>query len=420
MRESIARVSGAVGLSAGTLLLLLSGGAASAQDQSLVERGRYLTILADCTACHTNTTGGGAFAGGRPIETPFGKLLSANITPDTESGIGAWSDNEFDAAVRGGRRPDGSRLYPAMPYTYYARMSHEDTLAIRAYLKTVKPVHAEVETNQLPFPFNIRADMVVWDGLFFAEGEHKPDPARSGEWNRGAFLVEGPGHCGACHTPKNLLGADKTTSALKGNAQQGWFAPDLNDNAQQGLHDWSKDDLVAYLKSGHNRFAAAAGPMAEEVTNSSSHMNDADLQAIAIYLKGRASESESIAPLAHTDPQLLAGRAIYVDLCSACHKADGAGIPQLIPNIAASASVASRDASSVLHVIIRGAPSAATDSEPTAAAMPGFGDQLTNVQIAAVANYIRNSWGHAAEALTARDVSRQRTTLAAAIPTDDQ
>ena len=222
---------------------------ADGQGFAQIERGRYLTTAADCGACHT-TPGGAPFAGGRPIETPFGNILAPNITPDAETGIGAWSDADFDAAVRQGKRRDGTLLYPAMPFPSYAKMSRDDVLAIRAYLQTVAPAHNPVVADQLPFPFNIRASMLVWDALYFEPGEFKPDSAKSAAWNRGAFLVEGPGHCGACHTPKTLLGGDEKSQALQGYQIQGWFAPDITNEARRGLGGWSVDDIVAYLRIG--------------------------------------------------------------------------------------------------------------------------------------------------------------------------
>src|SRR5712671_3074053 len=241
-----------------------------------IQNGRYLTIAADCAACHTILDVGKPFAGGRPIETPFGNIVTPNITPDRDTGIGAWTDEQFDNAVRRGIRPNGERLYPAMPFTAYTKMSREDVLAIRAYLKTVAPVHNQVVTNTLPFPFNIRAAMRVWNALYFTEGEFKPDPQRSAEWNRGAFLVQGPGHCAACHTPKSLLGGDKANEYLRGSNLQGWSAPDITNDEGTGLGGWSANDVVAFLRTGHNRTTAATGPMADAVTNSTSRMTDSD------------------------------------------------------------------------------------------------------------------------------------------------
>jgi mono/diheme cytochrome c family protein len=384
---------------------------AGGQDFAEIERGRYLTTAADCAACHDGP-GGPPFSGGRPIETPFGIILGANITPDPETGIGAWSDADFDAAVRDGKRRNGTPLYPAMPFPNYAKMSPDDVLAIRAYLKTVAPVRNAVVSNQLPFPFDIRASMRVWDALYFENGEFKPDPTKSAAWNRGAYLVEGPGHCGACHTPKNWLGGDEESEPLQGYAIQGWFAPDITNDERRGLGGWSVDDIVAYLRSGHNRIAAATGPMAEEVALSSSRMTDADLVGIATYLKGQTPRTESVAPLAANDAQMTAGGAIYRDVCSGCHAIDGKGVPELFPALASSSSVRSDDAASLIRVILRGARSVATSTEPTAPAMPAFGWQLDDEQLAAVVTYIRNSWGSAAPAVSAETVRKTRAALA--------
>lgn len=389
--------------------------AADPDDQkfSAIEHGRYLATIADCTACHTNPDWGKLFAGGRPIETPFGIIVSANITPDRETGIGAWTDEQFDNAVRHGIRADGSRLYPAMPFTFYTKMSRDDVKAIRAYLATIPAVHNPVVSNQLPFPFDIRTSMLAWDTLFFEQGEFKPDPNKSLEWNRGAFLVTGPGHCGACHTPKNFLGADKKSLALQGGQIQGWFAPDITNNEAHGLGSMSIDDIAALLKTGHNQLATVTGPMAEEVENSSAHFKDDDLKAIATYLKSLPGEGGSKEkPLDQSDKRMVAGKAIFHDTCAACHGLDGKGVANLFPALAQAPTVRSKDPTSAIRVILRGARSVATKAEPTAPAMPSFGWQLNDDQIAAVATYIRNSWGKAAAPVSADDVAKQRTDLA--------
>lgn len=285
------------------------------QSFSLIERGRYLTTLADCAACHNTPGSGAAFAGGRPIETPFGQVLAPNITPDRKTSMGAWTDDEFVDALLKGVGRNGETLYPAMPYTYFTRMSRNDALAIRAYLATVPPVRNKVVSNQLPFPFNIRLGMRVWDWLFFHQGPFKPSPDKSAEWNRGAYLVEGPEHCGMCHTPKNILGGEKTSERLQGYALQGWFAPNITDSAYNGLGNWSVDDIVAYLKTGHNRMASASGPMAEEVQDSGVGTSDADLHAIAVYLKGQPGSQAKPTPSAPSDSAMKMGSAIYADEC---------------------------------------------------------------------------------------------------------
>lgn len=382
------------------------------QDFTQIEHGRYLATLADCIACHTRPDGGKPFAGGRPIETPFGTIVSPNITPDRETGIGKWTDAEFDNAVRHGIRRDGARLYPAMPYTAFTKMSRDDVKAIRAYLATVTPVRNAVVANQLPFPFDIRLAMRGWDALFFTAGEFKPDPAKSPQWNRGAFLVNGPGHCGACHTPKNFLGADKTSEALHGGLVQGWFAPDITGDTTRGVGSMSVDAVVALLKTGHNPIATVSGPMGEEIADASSHFTDDDLKAIAIYLKSLPGRGDKRAPLPASDARMAAGKAIYRDTCSACHALDGNGVPNLFPSLAKASQVRAQDPTSAIRVVLRGARSVATAAEPTAPGMPSFAWQLDDAQVAAVLTYIRNGWGAAAPAVSAADVRKQRTDLA--------
>lgn len=377
------------------------------QDHARDQPGRYLAAAADCSACHT-AHNGAAFAGGVAIPTPFGSVVSSNITPDKDTGIGSWTDAEFDAAVREGRRPDGSRLYPAMPYPYYRKMTREDVLAIRAYLETVPSARYAAQETHLPFPFNIRALIRVWNAMYFSDQPFKSDPGRSAEWNRGAYLVQGAGHCAACHTPKGVLGGDHGDEPLQGYALKGWFAPNITDDKALGLGAWSESDIVHYLRSGHNRIAAASGPMAEVVEDSSSALQDSDLLAIARYLKSKHTQTSQAAPLAATDPAMMAGAAIYQDVCSACHQSNGKGVAYLIPDLAAASSVSSREPTSIISVLLHGAQSAATATEPTGASMPAFGRQLTNTQIAAVVTYIRNSWGHAATAVSADDVQKAR------------
>jgi mono/diheme cytochrome c family protein len=397
--------------------MALVGGNAVAQTRTdpqnfaRVEKGRYLAMAADCIACHTRLDGGTPYAGGRPIETPFGNITSANITPDRDTGIGGWTDDQFDNAVRHGIRPDGSRLYPAMPYPYYTKMSRDDVLAIRAFLNTLKAGNNPVVTNTLPFPFNIRAVMHVWDWLYFKDERFKPNPQKPSEWNRGAFLVEGPGHCGACHTPKNLLGADKGSQYLRGYNLQGWFAPAITNDERTGLGRWTADDIVAFLKSGHNRIGAAVGPMAEEVMHASSGMSDDDLKAIATYLKDHPGHSDKPAPLPKENPQMVAGEAIYRDQCAACHQIDGKGVPRLFPALADSSIVRSDDPTSLLHLVLRGNRSVATKDEPTGPGMPSFAWQLNDAQIAAVATYVRNNWANPAPAVTQGEVAKQRSKL---------
>ena len=375
-----------------------------------IEKGRYLTTAADCFACHTVPDVGKPFAGGRPIETPFGVITASNITPDADTGIGAWSDEQFDNAVRKGVRPDGSRLYPAMPFPSYTKMSREDVLAIRAYLKTVEPVHQPVEANTLPFPFNIREAMRVWDALYFTEGEFQPDSRQSAAWNRGAYLVQGPGHCAACHTPKSFLGGDKTSEGFRGSYLQGWFAPDITGDRKQGLGQWSEADIRSYLKTGHNQMTAATGPMAEEVADSTSHYSDSDLDAMASYLKS-LPEQKNTTPVKAESSVMTAGEAIYRDQCSACHGIDGRGVAMMFPSLAQSSLVHAGDPTSAIRLVLRGGRSVATKAEPTAPGMPSFGWQLNDDQVAAVLTYVRNAWQTEASPVSTDLVSKARAQL---------
>jgi mono/diheme cytochrome c family protein len=375
-----------------------------------IEKGHYLTTVADCFACHTVANASKPFAGGRPIETPFGIITSSNITSDNETGIGAWSDEQFDDAVRKGIRPDGSRLYPAMPFPAYTKMTRDDVLAIRAYLATVEPVHQPVKANTLPFPFNIRLAMRAWDALYFTKGEFLPDSQQSPAWNRGAYLVQGPGHCTSCHTPKSFLGGDRTSDNLRGFNLQGWFAPDITGDVGQGLGQWSEADIISYLKTGHNRITAATGPMAEEVVNSTSQYDDDDVHAIATYLKSLPGQ-QAAAP-ARAEPSVMnAGEAIYRDQCSACHGLDGQGVAMLFPSLAQSSLAHASDSTSAIRLVLRGGRSVATNAEPTAPGMPSFGWQFNDAQVAAVLTYIRNAWKTSAAPVSADAVRKARDQL---------
>ncbi len=383
------------------LLLALLGGGARADE---VTRGRYLATVGDCIACHT-APGGAPFAGGRPIATPFGTLRSANITPDRASGIGGWSDAAFDRALRAGIAPGGKYLYPACPFPYFTRARGEDIAAIHAYLRSLAPVGNPVQTDALPFPFDIRALMRGWDAAFFRPGVWHDDPAQDAAWNRGGYLVEGLGHCGACHTAKNAFGADETRRALQGGLLQGWWAPGLTPAPRTGLAGWSIDGLVAYLRTGSGGGQLASGPMAEVVERSTSHLSDTDLRAMAVYLLARPARTEvAVRPA----PTPLAGEAIYLDRCAACHGRAGEGTAGLFPALRGSAVVQAPRPQTLIRVVLEGGRAAATDAAPTGAAMPGFASLLDNDEIAAVLAYIRNSWGNASAPPRPAQVERMR------------
>ena len=330
-------------------LLLVGSAAVRAQNPDkqsfeVIEHGRYMATAADCTACHT-APGGKPFAGGGALETPFGILLAPNITPDVATGTGGWTDAEFINAVQNGIGHGGIHLYPAMPYTYYTKMRRADVIAIRAYLETVQPVHNLVQPNQLPFPFNQREVMVGWNALYFTPGKFKPDPGKSAEWNRGAYLVEAAEHCSLCHTPKNAMGGDENSQAMQGSVLQSWYAPNLTGNRRIGIGNWSVDDIALYLKTGRNRYDIASGPMADAITHSMSHLTDADLRAIAVYLKDLPPGGGGLPqPVSAQDPAMQHGQAIYNNQCAACHTVGGEGIVGVFPRLSgapAGATVAS-------------------------------------------------------------------------------
>jgi mono/diheme cytochrome c family protein len=377
-----------------------------------IERGRYLAVVGDCVSCHT-APGGTPFAGGAALETPFGALVGPNITPDVATGVGAWSEEDFQRAMHEGIGRGGTRLYPAMPYPAYTKVTRDDVSAIWAYLRTVEPVRNEVQPNQLRFPFNVRGPATsAWDLINFKPGVFQPDPAKSDVWNRGAYLVEGLGHCGTCHTPKNITGGDRGNEALQGALLQDWYAPDLTEDPRTGIGSWSIEEIVRYLKTGANSYDIASGPMAEAVANSTSHMTEADLLAIATYLKDRAPRSgRAVTALAAADPRMVAGKAIYEDRCAACHIYSGAGVPTLFPRLANAPLVQSIDPTSLIRVILIGSRAVATSAAPTAPAMPAFAWNLTDPEIADVLTYVRNTWGNAASPVQTEDVTRLRGRL---------
>jgi mono/diheme cytochrome c family protein len=396
---------------------VVSAGTATASNAGIddqnfgqIERGRYLATVGDCAGCHTLPGSGQAFAGGLKIETPFGVLAAPNITPDPATGIGAWTDQDFIDAMTKGTGRAGTHLYPAMPYTYYTRVTKDDALAIRAYLNTVPPVRHAVDVNQLPFPFDIRASLTAWDAMFFTPGEFRPRADKSAEWNRGAYLAEGLGHCGLCHTPKNFLGGDRTGARLQGSPVQGWLAPNITNDTQRGIGGWSIDEIVAYLKTGHNLTSAATGPMADEISYSSAHMKDADLRAIAVYLKDQPGQNET-APPVPPEAVMKAGAQIYAEECSGCHTPNGAGTAGLFPALAHAPVVQQADPTTLIRVVLRGTRSVGTKGAPTAAAMPQFGWLLKDDDVATVLTYVRNSWGNAAPAVAASDVAKARQDL---------
>jgi mono/diheme cytochrome c family protein len=384
-----------------------SGQAQSEPSAETIARGKALTKAADCASCHTADPSR-PFAGGKRIDTPFGAIYSPNLTPDRDTGLGAWSDEQFTRALRHGIAPDVSRYYPAFPYPYFTKMTRDDLLAIRAYLATLTPFRNARRPPELRWPLNYRVVMRVWDLLFFRPGIFEPDQQKSAEWNRGGYLVTGAAHCGACHTPKNIFGADKRGQLYGGGRVQNWFAPRLDSADRSGLKSWSVDDIVEYLQSGRNGRSHADGLMAEVVVNSTSVMSDADVRAIAVYLKDLPAGAPE--PVVAPPPQadMAAGAAVYAHACIACHEADGSGAPRIYPPLPGNANLQSADPLSTLRIILDGAQTVTTPRAPNTGSMPAYSEQLSDQQIADVATYVRNSWGNAAPAVTPAQVAKAR------------
>lgn len=397
-------------LLAGSFTLIAGVASAQVADQAdQIIRGRYQAVLGDCAACHTKP-GGRPFAGGAPLETPFGPIVPPNITPHA-TGIGDWSLDDFRRMMRTGTGHDGKRLYPAMPYTNYTMMPRKDVDDLWAYLTTLEPVDNFVEANQLPFPFNIRLSMWGWNLLNFEEKDFRPDPNKSPEWNRGAYIVQGPGHCGTCHTPRTLTGADDTAKFLQGASLQGWYAPNITAAQPNGIGDWSEDELVQYLKTGVNDRTIVSGPMAEAIQDSTSQMTDGDLRAIAVYLKSLEPKSERKASPKPADDRMARGQDIYNATCLGCHGGEGKGASQLFPALAGNSIVMQDSSETLARLVLEGSQAGHTAERPTSPAMPALGWRLNDQQIADVLTYVRNSWGNSATAPAAGDVSSVRKQL---------
>jgi len=374
-----------------------------------LRRGQYLVGVGDCVSCHLGK-GGQPLAGGLGLETPFGVIYSSNITSDEQTGIGSWTAYQFYRAMRNGIGAHGENLYPAFPYPSYQLITREDSDAIFAFLKSTPAVNYTPPANGLHFPLNIRTTVKGWNLLYLKAGEFKADDKRSSDWNRGAYLVNGLGHCGGCHTPKNSLGADQRDRFLQGGLVEGWLAPDLTSNARIGLGRWTIEQIVEYLQTGRNAHAAAGAQMGEVITYSTSLMTPDDLQAIAQYLNSLpSSKSGTVEPVPAAT--LRRGAAIYSDVCTGCHLENGVGQPGLFPPLGNSAMVQQEDPTGLIHAILGGTHVGVSPSRTTPTSMPSFAWKLSDTEIADVATYIRNSWGNQGSAVTADEVLNLRSRL---------
>jgi len=389
--------------------------AAPAGDHDLVAKGEYLAHAGDCIACHTNP-GGALFAGGFPMATPFGTIYSSNITPDPTTGIGSWTADQFYGAMHTGRFPDGGLIYPAMPFASYTKVTREDCDAIFAYLRSVPPVHQPNRPNDLRFPFNNRQLILGWRTLFFQEGEYQPDGTKSAEWNRGAYLVEGLGHCSMCHTPINALGGSSQSQAFEGGLipMQNWYAPSLTSNKEAGLGEWSIEEIVDLLRIGVSHRGAVYGPMAEVTYDSLQYLNDTDVRAMAVYLKS-LGQGNPLAPevsgIPAPESSLLMsfGQTVYSTHCAICHAADGRGMPPDYPPLAGNPSIQMESSVNPIRMVLNGGFPPGTAGNPMPYGMPPFAQTLSDDEVAAVVTYIRAVWGNRGSAVSARQANELRT-----------
>jgi mono/diheme cytochrome c family protein len=388
---------------------------AGAADTNQVAQGKYLVQAGDCVACHT-APGGNLMAGGRAMPTPFGTLYSSNITPDPEAGIGKWSADDFYNMLHTGRSPDGGLIYPAMPFPEYTKVTRADSDAMFAYLKSVPAVRQPNRENDLSFPYNNRELILGWRTLFFNEGEYKPDPKKSAEWNRGAYLVGGLGHCTMCHSPINALGGNSQSKEFEGGLipMQNWYAPSLTSNKEAGLGDWSIEDISNLLRGGISKRGVVYGPMAEVTYNSLQYMTDADTKAMAVYLKGLgegsplAKESSDVA-MPENSLLMTLGKTIYTAQCASCHGGQGRGAPPNYPPLAGNQSIQMQSAVNPIRMVLNGGYPPGTAQNPMPYGMPPFAQNLSDDEVAAVVTYIRSSWGNRGTAISARDANQLRT-----------
>jgi mono/diheme cytochrome c family protein len=391
-----------------------TGVPASLAKASLVERGEYLARAADCMVCHT-TAGGKPYAGGLAFKLPFGALYSTNITPDKETGIGNYSDQEFLDAVHRGVRRDGARLYPAMPFVSYTYITDADTLAIKAYLFSLAPVRAAAPANTLMFPFDQRWAMTFWSVLFNRDKRFEPDSDKSPEWNRGAYLAEALAHCGECHTPRNLAFALDNREKFAGAVAAGWHAYNISSDKGSGVGAWSDDQLVSYLSTGHaTGRGTASGPMGEAVDESFSRMAPEDIRALVAYLRSvpavASSEPVTLAPPAPESPKSggtanARGKTVFQGACVSCHGWTGESPLTPFATLTGTRAVNDPGAINVAQIVISGTK---RQTPPGALSMPAFGSAYSDSEIAAVANYVTARFGGKASQITERDVAALR------------
>jgi alcohol dehydrogenase (quinone), cytochrome c subunit len=405
------------------LILLSAAGTSRAADavSPLLSDGEYMARAADCVACHS-IPGGKAFAGGLKMGTPLGATYSTNITPDSETGIGSYALADFDRAVRLGIAKGGRHLYPAMPYPSYSKLSDADVASLYGFfMKQVQPVHQANLKSEIPALLSFRWPLAIWNYFFAPSGSYVAKPGHDAAWNRGAYLIQGPGHCGACHTPRGIGFQEKSLddsspNYLAGAQLDAWYAPSLRGDMRTGLGTWTREDIVEFLKQGHNRIGTAFGSMTEAVNNSTSYLSDTDINAIAIYLKSLPATSAQQA-VAYDDATTVAlrdrpttqpGGAVYAGACASCHGFDAKGFTPYMPALVGNPVVLDDDASSLINLMLNGSIPLVAEGTPDAYRMPQFRQQLSDQELADIITFIRNGWGNRATPVTAVQVAKLR------------
>jgi mono/diheme cytochrome c family protein len=381
--------------------------------QEQVARGAYLARVGNCMLCHTER-GGAAYAGGRPIETPFGTVYASNITPDADTGIGRWSAAHFRRALHEGRSRDGHLLYPVFPYTHTTHVSGPDADALFDFLRSQPPVNKPNRPHRLRWPYNTQAALAVWRALYFRPERFEGDAARTPEWNRGAYLVQGLAHCGACHTARNALGGFRDVVDLSGGMipMQNWYAPSLAAASEAGVAEWPLQDIVQLLSTGTSPRGAVLGPMAEVVLHSTQYLEPSDIRAMAVYLKSLPPAPGDGDPRElprASEATLQRGAKLYEQHCAACHGDRGQGVAGAYPALAGNRAVTMSVTENLVQVVLLGGFAPATRGHPRPFGMPPFAPALSDADVATVLTYIRSAWGNNAAPVSEVTVARQRS-----------
>lgn len=387
------------------------------------DRGEYVARLGNCVACHS-VPNAPPFSGGLKMATPLGAIYATNITPDKETGIGNYTLDDFDKAMRLGIAKDGHRLYPAMPYPSYAKMSEQDMKALYDFImKSVPAANVANKPSEIPFPLNQRWPLAIWNFLFADDERYEAKASQSTEWNRGAYLVQGPGHCGACHTPRGLAFNEKgynedSDEFLMGTELDNWSASNLRQDVNTGLGAWTPTDTVEFLKAGHNRFGTAFGTMTEVINNSTQYMTDGDLTAIATYLHSLPGVREQNANAFKYEPAVeqklkartydMPGALVYMQQCVTCHLPDGKGFAPYLSPLAGNPVIQDPIPASLINIVLNSSSMVVVDGMPDAYRMPQYRALLTDQEIADVVTFIRSSWGNRASPVKAQDVAKMR------------